>query len=153
LLAKKQTVTAEENEVITMKQLSFNAVTQLDIAKIDQRVTQSLNVIEPITAEVRASPYVSPTGDMKTDTLNNLSGARTKAAGAINLANRAIIEIDRAIVIFNNEITAAQAQLAVLQPQLAVLQAQLAGFQTQLSALQSQLAGLEPPTCSTAIPA
>jgi predicted nucleic acid-binding Zn-ribbon protein len=144
LLAKKQTVTAEENEVITMKQSSFNAVTQLDIAKIDQRVTQSLNVIEPITAEVRASPYVSPTGDMKTDTLNNLSGARTKAAGAINLANRAIIEIDRAIVIFNNEITAAQAQLAVLQPQLAVLQAQLAGFQTQLSALQSQLAGLEP---------
>lgn len=97
LLAKKQTLFAAENQLIATKQSSFNAVTQGDIAQIDGLVTRVMNQIEPIAQDVSASPYASPTGDLKTDTLNDLSGGRAKLASMINLTHQAIQEIDGAL--------------------------------------------------------
>ncbi len=143
LLAKKQPVTTEKNQALDIKLSSFATITQGDITRVDALVTQSMNNLEPIAQQVGATPYASPTGDLKTDALNNLSGSRTSVAGLIGLVNQAIAEIDRAIPILNARIAAAQAELATLQPQLSALRAQLATSQSQLSTLQSQLASFQ----------
>ncbi|MBI3442648.1 MAG: hypothetical protein HY007_02690 [Candidatus Sungbacteria bacterium] len=114
LLAKKQVLAAAESRIVTTKQSSFNAVTQGDIAAIDGRITQSMNAIEPIAAEVKASPYASPTGDMKTDALNDLSGARTAVASTRRLVGQAIDEIDAALGFFAAASTTRQADIATL---------------------------------------
>lgn len=144
LLGKKGVVLDTENSINAYRQSSFTATFRSDIGTLDNQISQALNRVEPIAQGVGASPYASPTNDLKTDTLNNVSGARTQLAGTIAVVNQAISEIERAIQALNAEIAASQAELATLQPQLAALRSQLTTLQTQLSTLQGQLATLQP---------
>lgn len=114
LLVKKQTLTAQEDRLMNTILISFTTVTPSDISSLDAKVTQILNLIDPITTELGSSPYTSPVGTMKTDTLNTLSGSRTHLAGEIALINQTIKEIDKALAYFGAATTTHATQIDAL---------------------------------------
>ncbi len=144
MLGKNRTLLTEHDIIANTKLSSYVTITPRDIEQVDDQVSQTLNRVEPIAAEVGSSPSASPTGDLKTDTLASINGSRTQLASQIALVRQAIQEVTAAIgglsttsIVANQSLFITQANQ--LSTRVSALAGDISAEQSRVSALRQKL--------------
>lgn len=156
LLAKKQVILNEEQLLIQTTQSSFNAIAQSDGRALDAQVSGSISRIQSLAQEVGAVPYASPSptndNNLKTDSLNELSGARAQIAGQITLINEVLRELTIGYNGLSALIAAKRAQVQQLQqtlegiidtPERQRISGEIARINGEIAAHQSDIGSLK----------
>ncbi|MBI4224736.1 MAG: hypothetical protein HY617_00220 [Candidatus Sungbacteria bacterium] len=144
MLGKNQTLLTEYGAVADAKLSSYTTWSQNDIEQVDDQISQTLNRVEPIAADLGSSPSASPTGDLKTDTLASITGSRAQLASHVALVRQAITEVAAAIGGLSTSSIVANQTLFITQAnslsiEISALAGDVSGEQSRMSFLRQRI--------------